>query len=178
MIIQDIFQYFARFIPKAALAEAFQAPGAPGYDALKAAVLALPDDAVIPELTAFIFGPDEDSVRERISAVKGPYLFVDYSAATSYIDSVDVKTDKMHLGVTVAVPTAEDTDQPSLALLQDETLRIICAIRRQLRADSYDDPSLEWLPMEASTLTPFLAKGLANSTGWALELNSQMTDAL
>lgn len=178
MIIRDLFLYFARFIPKAVLEEMFLAPGAAGYASLKAEALALPDTDIESSITCYVFGPDEDSVRERITHAKGPFLFVDYAAATSYIDSMDVKTDKMHIGVTVAVPTPDDTDQPSLALLQDEMLRIICAVRRRMRADSYEDPTLEWLPMEASTLTPFLAKAMANATGWYLEFNSQMTDRL
>lgn len=180
MIIKDLFTYFAQFVPKDALRDMFYQDGADGsaYASLKEEVLALPDTRIQGELTDFIFGPDEDSARERISHTRGVFLFVDYSAATSYIDRLDVKTDKMHIGVTVAVHTPDDTDQPGLALLQDQTLRIICDIRRALREDSYDDPTLEWLPMEASTLTPFLAKSLANATGWYLELNSQMTDKL
>lgn len=180
MIIKDLFKYFAQFVPKDALRDIFYNPGATGsaYLALKNECLALPDTRVQSSITDYIFGPDEASVRERISAAKGPFVFVDYSSATSYIDRVDVKTDKMHIGVTVAAPTPEDADQPTLALLQDQMLEVICNIRRAMREDSYEDPTQEWLPMEASTLTPFLAKALANATGWYLEVNMQMIDKL
>ena len=106
------------------------------------------------------------------------YIFVDYGAATSYIDSMDVKTDKMHIGLTCAVPTPEDSDQPSQVIFQDETLSVLKTIRDAMRSDSYDDPSLEWLPMEASSVSPFLAKALAGSTGWMLEWNAKFTDKL
>ena len=121
MIIKDLFTYFAQFVPKDALRDMFYQEGADGsaYASLKEEVLALPDTRVQGELTDFIFGPDEDSARERINHTRGVFLFVDYSAATSYIDRLDVKTDKMHIGVTVAVHTPDDTDQPGLALLQD-----------------------------------------------------------
>lgn len=178
MFIRDLFLYFARFVPKAALRDAFTFSGHDGSAALLQECLALPDDAVQAPVTAFIFGPDEDSVRERISAAPGMYLFVDYSAATSYIDSMDVKTDKMHIGITVAVPTPDDIDQPSRMLIQDDTLAVVKAIRDRMRADSDADPSLEWLPMEASTITPFLAKALAGSTGWLLEWNIKLIDTL
>lgn len=178
MVIKDIFLYFAQFIPKPVLADMFRMNNADGYAALKTQLQNLPDTRVISDIKCFIFGPDEESVRERISSANGLYLFIDYTAATSYINSMDVKTDKMHIGITCAVPTPEDTDQPSLMLLQDKTLSVLKTIRNAMRADSYDDPSLEWLPMEASTITPFMAKAMANSTGWMLEFNAQFTDKL
>ena len=178
MIIRDIFLYFAQFVSKDVLRDAFLAANAPGYAELKAAALALPDTRVIPAIKSFIIGPDEEAVRQRIAAATGLYIFIDYGAATSYIDSYDVKTDKMHIGITCAIPTPEDTDQPSLVLFQDETLSVVKTIRDAMRADSYDTPSLEWLPMEASSVTPFLAKALAGSTGWMLEWNAKFTDVL
>ena len=178
MIIRDIFLYFAQFVPKDVLRDAFLINNAPGWNTLLQDCLALPDTRVIPGITSFIIGPDEESVRQRITAAAGMYIFVDYGAATSYIDSMDVKTDKMHIGITCAVPTAEDSDQPSLVLFQDETLSVLKTIRDAMRSDSYDDPSLEWLPMEASSVSPFLAKALAGSTGWMLEWNAKFTDKL
>ena len=178
MIITELLTYFAQFVPKDVLAEMFLMNNAAGYAELKEDLRQLPTSRVIPDIKCFIFGPDEESVRERISSARGLYLFVDYGEATSYIDRWDVKTDKMHLSVTVAVPTPEDTDQPSLALLQDKTLQIVKTIRDAMRCDSYGDPSLEWLPMEASTVTPFIAKALAGSTGWTLEWNARFTDSL
>lgn len=178
MIIRDIFLYFAQFVPKDVLADAFLLNNAPGYNELKEACLALPDDRTIPSISSFIIGPDEESVRERISAARGMYVFIDYGAATSYIDSMDVKTDKMHIGITCAITTPEDTDQPSLVLFQDQTLSVIKTMRDAMRADSYNDPSIEWLPMEASSVSPFMAKALAGSTGWMLEWNAKFTDLL
>ena len=178
MIIRDIFLYFAQFVSKDVLRDAFLAANAAGYAQLKAECLALPDTRVIPAIRSFIIGPDEESVRQRISAATGMYIFIDYGAATSYLDSMDVKTDKMHIGITCAIPTPEDSDQPSLVLFQDETLSVVKTIRDTMRHDSYDDPSLEWLPMEASSITPFIAKALAGSTGWMLEWNAKFTDRL
>ena len=178
MIIRDIFLYFARFVPKAVLRDVFQMKNSEEWDELKEECLSLPDDRVIPAITSFIIGPDEESVRKRISSATGMYIFVDYGSATSYIDRFDVKTDKMHIGITCAIPTPEDTDQASLILFQDQTLSVIKTIRDTMRADSYDHPSLEWVPMEASTASPFMAKALAGSTGWMLEWNAKFTDKL
>lgn len=178
MIIRDIFLYFAQFVPKDVLRDAFLMNNAPGWNELLQECLALPETRVIPGITSFIIGPDEDSVRQRITAATGMYIFVDYGAATSYIDSMDVKTDKMHIGLTCAVPTPEDSDQPSQVIFQDETLSVLKAIRDAMRSDSYGDPSLEWLPMEASTVSPFMAKALAGSTGWMLEWNAKFIDTL
>lgn len=178
MIITDTLKYFAQFVSKDVISDMFMMNNAPGYAELKQQLLALPDDRVIPGIKCLIIGPDEDKVRERISDATGTYLFIDYGSATSYINGMDVKIDKLHMSITVATPTSEDTDQPSLVLHQDTALQIMKTIRDAMRADSYDNPSMEWLPMEASTLTPFVAKALANSTGWMLEWNAQFTDQL
>lgn len=176
MIVKDLFLYLAAFLPKDALRGVFQIQQGHGYDALRLEVISLPDDRVIPELTDLVFGIDEESVRQRIDAVKGPYLFVEYGQCTSYINAYDVKTDKMHIGVTCAVSLPDDADQATQLLAQDRTLGIVASIRRQMRLDW--DLGRQWLPMEASTLTPFRTKALANSFGWTLEWNTEMTDLI
>lgn len=176
MIIKDLFLYVAAFVPKEALRDFFQFQGDTPYAALKTAAIALPDTRVQSGVKALVFGIDDESVRQRISSIGGMYLFAEYGQCTSYIDAMDVKTDKMHLALTVAESLPDDADQAQQLLSQDRTLEVTSTIRRAMRSD-YDLGCL-WLPAEASTLTPFRAKGLANSFGWTLEWNTAMTDLI
>lgn len=178
MIISDLFEYFALFVPKSALQKVFHDPTyrKSDYNTLKPRILNADDTRRFNEgtVTDYIFGTDEEYIRRRLEAVSGPYLFVEYSAITSYINAYDVKIDKMHIGATMALPTPEDADQFAMAMVMDEILQNMKTMRDTMRSD-YDLGKI-WLPQEASTLTPFHAKQFANSNGWTLEWNAEFID--
>lgn len=174
MLIKDIYTYFSRFVPREALGGSFLAPMAGGYQSFRTAIMAHDDTRRIAGITAYVFGIDEESVQQRLSSIKGMYLFIDYGSIRSDISSLDVKTDRMDLAVTVAAPTASGIDQPSLALLQDECLQALSTIRRTMRNDY--EAGMEWLPFGSSELRPFTARGLANSFGWTLNVTVEGVD--
>lgn len=177
MHILDIFRYFAAFVPKEALMRVFNNEDGQDYHEIKMELLSASDELRIPQIKDFIFGIDASSVQQRITSVKGMYLFVDYGNATSYIDRTDVKTDRQHISLTVAIPTADNADQLRKAIDQDNCLSVIKIIRDQMREDDYKY-GVNWLPSDASTLQPFAAKELANSFGWSLDVNIEAVDKL
>ena len=177
MHILDIFRYFAAFVPKEALMRVFNHEDGQDYHEIKTELLSASDELRIPQIKDFIFGIDASSVQQRITSVKGMYLFVDYGNATSYIDRTDVKTDRQHISLTVAIPTADNADQLRKAIDQDNCLSVIKIIRDQMREDDYKY-GVNWLPSDASTLQPFAAKELANSFGWSLDVNIEAVDKL
>ena len=177
MHILDIFRYFAAFVPKEALMRVFNNEDGQDYHEIKTELLSTSDELRIPQIKDFIFGIDASSVQQRITSVKGMYLFVDYGNATSYIDRTDVKTDRQHISLTVAIPTADNADQLRKAIDQDNCLSVIKIIRDQMREDDYKY-GVNWLPSDASTLQPFAAKELANSFGWSLDVNIEAVDKL
>lgn len=177
MHILDIFRYFAAFAPKEALMRVFNNEDGQDYHEIKTELLSASDELRIPQIKDFIFGIDASSVQQRITSVKGMYLFVDYGNATSYIDRTDVKTDRQHISLTVAIPTADNADQLRKAIDQDNCLSVIKIIRDQMREDDYKY-GVNWLPSDASTLQPFAAKELANSFGWSLDVNIEAVDKL
>ena len=177
MHILDIFKYFAAFVPKEALMRVFNNEDGQDYHEIKTELLSTSDELRIPQIKDFIFGIDASSVQQRITSVKGMYLFVDYGNATSYIDRTDVKTDRQHISLTVAIPTADNADQLRKAIDQDNCLSVIKIIRDQMREDDYKY-GVNWLPSDASTLQPFAAKELANSFGWSLDVNIEAVDKL
>ena len=130
MFIKDIFKYFAAFVPVDVLERTFQLSSGAAYDAFKTEVLQEESDHRLSGITDFIFGIDADMIRQRITSVHGPYLFVEYNRITSTIASkVDRKDDHFHMAISVAIPQPDNYDLAGSALDQDTTLALISAIR-------------------------------------------------
>lgn len=142
---------------------------------LKEEALSVPDDNRNDDISDFICGVDEQAVQKRISQVSGLYLFVDYSAITSSISSVDVKTDSFRIAVTIAKPMPEDHDQASELIYQDKALNALRIIRKKMRDDFDAANAVFWLNFP-TTVQPFVAHALANSIGWTMEFNVQGVD--
>lgn len=170
MIIKDLFNYFSDFVPAAALGELFHASTGTAYDTFRAAAAARTSQRRIAQIQDFIFGIEAESLQKRISQVKGLFLFVEYSTITSSIDTVvDVKTDVMHVAVTVAAPQDTEQDQAAELLNQDNCLAILSTIRSAMR-DDIDSDNVRWMRYPTS-IQPFVAKALANSMGWTMEFD-------
>lgn len=171
MIVKDLFVRLARFIPDNALKGIFQVPYGAAYKPLKEQVLKDPSRTPISFITDFIFGVNADSAQKRISQVTGVYVFVDYGNITTSIDEkVDVKTDSLHVAITVAAPLPTDQDQVAEVLIQDQCLEALSIIRAALRDDEDLPKGIRWM-QHPSTIQPFTAKALANSLGWSMEFD-------
>ena len=171
MFIKDIFKYFAAFVPVDVLARTFQLSSGQEYKAFKAEVLQAQSDHRLPGITDFIFGIDADMIRQRITSVRGPYLFVEYSRVTSTIASkVDRKDDRFHVALSVAAPQPDNYDLVGSALDQDTTLALISAIRRHMRDDDDPQRGIQWMEFPA-TLSVWSSKELSNSHGWSMEFD-------
>lgn len=170
MIIKDLFHYFSDFVPVDVLDRLFHASTGSDYDTLRSAAASRCSERRIPIIRDFIFGIEAESLQKRISQVTGTYLFVEYSTITSTVDEqVDVKTDAMHVAVTVAAPQNTDQDQAAELLNQDRCLEVLAAIRREMR-DDIDGDAVRWMRFPTS-IQPFVAKALANSMGWTMEFD-------
>ena len=171
MFIKEIFKYFAAFIPVPALKRAFQLSSGADYDAFKKEVLQAASDHRMEGFADFIFGIDADMIRQRITSVTGPYLFVEYSRVTSNVlRKVDRKDDRLHVAVSVAVPCPDNNDLVGSALDQDKTLALISAIRRHMRYDDDPQRGIQWMDFPA-TLSVWSSKEMANSHGWTMEFD-------
>lgn len=171
MFIKDIFKYFSAFVPVDILERTFQLSSGAAYDAFKTEVLQEESDHRLTGITDFIFGIDADMIRQRITSVHGPYLFVEYNRITSTITSkVDRKDDRFHVALSVAAPHPDNYDLVGSALDQDTTLALISAIRRHMRDDDDPQRGIQWMEFPA-TLSVWSSKELANSHGWSMEFD-------
>lgn len=178
MFIKEIFKYFAAFVPVDVLARTFQLSSGNEYKAFKTEVLREESDHRLPGITDFIFGIDADMIRQRISSVRGPYLFVEYNRITSTIvTKVDRKDDRFHVAVSVAIPQPDNYDLVASALDQDKTLALIGAIQRHMRDDDDPQRGIQWMEFPA-TLSVWSSKELSNSHGWSMEFDILGVNAL
>lgn len=174
-ILKKLFLYSSQFVSKEGVQRLFVLNTGHDYTQLQTEAVDVPDTFRNPDITDFIFGVDDRAVTQRISQVKGLYLFVDYSAITSSISTVDVKTDSFHVAMTVARPSPEDQDQATEMIWQDRALDAMTAIRRRMRDDFDDGNPVFWLKFP-TTMQPFVAHALANSLGWTMEFDIQGID--
>lgn len=166
-IIIEIFKYFARFVGREGVMRNFSAGEGSQYEDLKTFGSALPAASSFSEIDDYIFGVNESSVEKRIKNVEGIYLFIDYGNFTTVENDKKVKTDELHLAVTVAKPLNIATvDLVSEVILADKLLNIIRKIRTALIRDK-SDCFVQQLKFP-SEITPWYAREFNNSTGWTM----------
>ena len=166
-ILIDIFRYFARFVGRDGVLRNFTAGRGDAYTELKNGCQALPEAGLFPDVTDYVFGVNETSVEKRINNIKGIYLFIDYGNFQTSQGPNKVKTDELHLAVTVAKPlNIETIDLAAEVILADRLLNITRAIRRRL-IDDKDDNFVRRLTFP-SEITPWYSRELNNSTGWTM----------
>ncbi len=177
-VLRKIFIYCSQFASREAVRRLFVLNSGKEHSGLMQDILSVPDTFRNESITDFIFGIDDKAIHQRISDVRGMFLFVDYSTVTSSIDAkTDVKTDSFRISITVAVPTPEDHDQATELIWQDRALDAISAIRNKMR-DDYDSVNPVFWFRFPSTVHPFVAHSLANSIGWSMEFDVQGIDMI
>lgn len=175
-ILRNTFHYFIQFVPTAALEATFRLPSGDEHAQLLADIANLRDgNRQIEGIEDFVFSISQEGVQNRISNIKGVFLFLDYSSITSSVDRVDVKTDRFRVAITVARPRPKDQDQATEMIWQDKMLDIISRIRRTMR-DDFDNSLSTWWLSFPTTIQPFHAPGLQNSMGWTMEFDITGTD--
>lgn len=177
-VLRKLFIYCSQFASRDAVRRLFVLNSGEEYSGLMQEVLSVQDTFRNESITDFIFGIDDKAIHQRISDVRGMFLFVDYSAITSSINAkVDVKTDSFRVSITVAVPTPEDHDQATELIWQDRALDAISAIRKKMRDDYENTNPVFWFRFP-STIQPFVAHSLDNSIGWSMEFDVQGIDMI
>jgi len=159
-LIIDIFRYYARFVPKSVLDRLFIQPAAsrlPGYDQLRAEVMALPAARELPDLDTFVVSINENFVSERIKNAAGFILFVEYGAFS--LDHTVAEGVVEQLAVTV-VRNFSDTNNDSIneLILMNRCFELLDTILQTMVADQADidfcDGSLIEQPVKVQPVDP------------------------
>lgn len=171
-LIQDIFKYFAKFPLMAGVLKNFNRPAsdpADAYDTFKAAIAAITPNSLITDLNDYIFGVDIMSVKKRVEAINGIYLFVDYgNIYDTLLEPMKTEQGEFNISVTIARKTQpDDKDQIEQILLADKTLGMITELKDTAKYDANRNHFLKNLTFPAE-ISPLFVPDLFNSVGWTM----------
>jgi len=170
-LLRDAFVYYAKFPLKDGVLRNFNKTTSTivsGYDMLKAEITALTTHSLVPEIVDYVVGIDEKTVKARISAIKGIYMFLDYGAIPVSRDEINREYAEFLLALNIARPLNPDkTDYAEEILLGDEMLAIMLQVRDIMKADQRENPFVKQLDFPHE-ITPFFASELSNSVGWTM----------
>jgi hypothetical protein len=177
--IIQLYEYFARFVPKDVLKATFIQPAHsqfPGYAQIRADVLALPDDAVIPEFDTYTFSINENFVSERIRNSKKFLLFVEYGRFS--LDFTKPKGVQENLRIIVARNFSDgNNNNLQEVILMNRCLELLQQILFRMNADrnelnfcSFDE--LLHYPVE---VMPFPLEFFYGCGGWIATFNKVNT---
>lgn len=176
-LIINLLLYFARFPSRQAILDIFNKGRSdiPGYEALKNIISAMPGDPVLPDIENFVFGPNLDAVKKRISQIAGYYLFVDYSNIASQVDKSNRIADTFTLAATIAYKTSEFAgDLIDQALISASTLDMLVKMRNQMIAEQREKISYRFIS-DKHSINPFISPEF-ESIGWTLMFEQSAPD--
>lgn len=171
-LLIELFLYFARFPNRDAFSALFNKgrSNIDGYEDLSAALLALSNEPLVPDIGNYVFGPNFDAVSSRVNNINGYYLFVDYGEIECGTDNSNRMTDSARLAITIAYRLKEFSgDLIEQLLVSDQSLSYLVAIRNRMIAEQRERCWLKDVS-RSHTLTPFIARELS-SVGWTMLFN-------
>lgn len=176
-VIQELLLYFAHFAPVETRKEIFKQPATsrlPGYEELRAEILALPETQAFPEIDSFVLSINDKFVSERVRNSKEHLLFIEYGHINITKPSGIVYND-IALTLSVACSLSEaNTDMVTEALKMQRNLEIIKTILADMQSRNDICPAIKYLdfPTNLMPLDPSLFFGHA---GWAATFKRQKT---
>lgn len=176
-IIQELILYFAKFVPYNARKEIFKQPTAsrlPGYEELKAEVLALPETQAFPDIDSFIISINDKFVSERVRSSKKHLLFVEYGHITLSKPS-GIIYNETGLTLSVACELSEaNSDMLTEALKMQRNLGIMKVILEDMKMQNDICPAIKYInfPTDLMPLDPSL---FFNHAGWAATFSRKKT---
>jgi len=177
-MMKDVFKLFAQFPQKEGVLAAFNkgTSDVNGYANLKTEIENLSEHTLIPAIKNFVFGVDEDAIREHITRFDSYYLFIDYGNIDSNVDNYNRREGSMYLAATVAIPINRGNyDMADQVLLTDETLGYLMQIRQKLIDSQKKHPWLKNLS-DNHEISPFVARELNGSIGWTMTFRKEGYD--
>lgn len=138
----DLLKYFAKYPDKAAVLENFarvkSAGSIVGYSDLKAAIEALPDVSVMPNIKSFVFSSDEQKVDDKLRSIEGYFMLLEYGPISISPPNTSRTRDReWSLAVTFGFPQdSSGNDLMSEALIMDQLYKYAFQLQSQLEADN------------------------------------------
>lgn len=174
----DLIKYFAKFPDKDGVLQLFNknvlpAPMNAEYTAVKEYIDALPDESLIPELKAYVFGMNEDVIDRIVSKTNGFYLMVEYGPVRGSIPEKTGRRDgDWKLSVIVARHfDAGQYDPVTEIVVMDKCMKYLLQIVATMEEDEYPACPLKRFNEGAIHFTPVNPTELYESIGWMMDFS-------
>ena len=132
----------------------------------------------MPEVTGFVFGTEEQALREAVSKFDGYYMFVDRGVFDSDRDNNNNLKDSLVCGVTIARPVgAQIVSFEEIAEIDIESFELISRLRAEMLDDQRCIPWLKCLS-DNHSIMPFVAPDICRSIGNTLSFVIEGYDLL
>lgn len=181
-ILQQLFAYFGKYPDFSGVMKNFQLEDSASaeYVSFKSTIAIMSEKSLYPDIKDFVFGATDESVKKKIDALDGIYMFLDYGAILSQTDDLNRKSDAFDVAVTLATTNnAENNDPIEELLTLDKLLTISNAIvgdlRSRRRTDS--DTFVKMIDFPVNII-PFSSAELHNSYGWTVMFKITGTDIM
>lgn len=178
MIIVDILKYFAQFPLQGGVLNMFSngRSDIAGYTELLSEMKTMPKYSRLPQITNYVFGENNDSVKSRVLGFDGTFLYVDYGELHSQRDKVNSIEDTFKMAVTIATKISSTLDHIELAIISDTDFFLIKNLIQMLLSDQTE---ISWLKeiSKGYSIVPFDAPDW-NAFGWTLLFDREGKDML
>lgn len=132
----------------------------------------------MPAVTGFVFGSDEQSLREQISRFSSYYMFVDYGSFSSDVDRSNRIVDTLECAVTIAKPLGTNTvSYDDILRVQIEAFDMMASLRADMLSGQRECALLKNLSLKHQIL-PFVAPDICRSIGSTLSFRLEGADLL
>lgn len=132
----------------------------------------------MPSVTGFVFGSDEQSLREQISRFSSYYMFVDYGSFSSDVDRNNRIVDTLECAVTIAKPLGTNVvSYDDILRVQIETFEMMASLRAEMLRGQRESVLLQNLSPKHQIL-PFVAPDICRSIGSTLSFRLEGVDLL
>lgn len=132
----------------------------------------------IPNVAHYVFGSDEQSLREQVAKLGSYYMFVDYGGFSSDVDKNNRIADSFECAVTIAMPVgASIVSYDDILTYQIATFNMISELRKAMLADQRGVAVLQYLSPKHQ-ISPFVAPDMCRSIGHTLYFKLEGLDML
>ena len=176
--VTDLIKYFAKFPNRDGVLKLFNknvlpAPMSAEYTAVKQYIEALPEQSLIPELEALVFGLSEDVVDRIVSSTDGFFMMVEYGPVRGSVpDRTGRRDADWKLSVIVGFHfNLGEYDPITELVVMDKCMQYLLQIVEQIEEDEYPACPLKRFNEGAIHFTPINPTELYESIGWMTDFS-------
>jgi hypothetical protein len=174
-IVKELLLYFARFVKKEVREKSFRMPRdsrPPGYDELRADLMALDEQRALPDVDLFIFTISWDKLSDSIKSQHHRLLFVEYGDVKLTRTTGQVYNDtRLSISIGSNLNTANN-DLISEAIKMQRNLDLLNIILGHMQKDNKICGLVKTLEMPASVM-PLDPKDFFGNGGWLAMFSRQ-----